>query len=109
MTGETTAPSQSGGSRPQASAQAAGSPVIEADTVCTPGSRAGQAGGGCRSALWGWSPPDLPADTPLKRRIDRLMPRTGWAAREPGVPAVSASITGLPAAWALACGREPPD
>ena len=80
MTGETTAPSQSGGSRPQASAQAAGSPVIEADTAGTPGSRAGQAGGRCRSALWGWSPPDLPADTPLKRRIDRLMPRTGWAA-----------------------------
>src|SRR5229473_4108067 len=28
-------------------------------------------------ALWGWSPPLLPADTPLKARIDRLMPRTG--------------------------------
>src|SRR5262249_61575507 len=34
--------------------------------------------GGCgRSALWGWSPPDLTADTPLKRRIDRLAPRSG--------------------------------
>ena len=36
--------------------------------------------GGCRCALWGWSPPDLPADTPLKRRTDRLLPRTGWPA-----------------------------
>ena len=31
-------------------------------------------------ALFGWSPPDLPADTALKRRADRLLPRTGWAA-----------------------------
>lgn len=31
-------------------------------------------------ALWGWSPPVLPADTPVKRRVDRLMPRTGGAA-----------------------------
>ena len=31
-------------------------------------------------ALFGWSPPDLPADTALKRRVDRLLPRTGWAA-----------------------------
>jgi len=30
-----------------------------------------------RRALWGWSPPDLPADTGLKRRADRLLPRTG--------------------------------
>ena len=33
-----------------------------------------------RRALFGWSPPDLPADTALKRRADRLLPRTGWAA-----------------------------
>jgi hypothetical protein len=33
--------------------------------------------GGCRRALWGWSPPDLPADSGLKRRMDRLLPRTG--------------------------------
>jgi hypothetical protein len=35
---------------------------------------------GCtgRNALWGWSPPDLPADNALKRRADRLLPRTGW-------------------------------
>ena len=33
-----------------------------------------------RRALWGWSPPDLPADTSLKRRADRLLPRTGCAA-----------------------------
>jgi hypothetical protein len=30
-----------------------------------------------RRSLWGWSPPPLPADTPLKRRIDRLLPATG--------------------------------
>ena len=33
-----------------------------------------------KRALFGWSPPDLPADTALKRRADRLLPRTGWAA-----------------------------
>jgi hypothetical protein len=27
-----------------------------------------------------WSPPGLPADTPAKRRVDRLLPRTGWPA-----------------------------
>src|SRR5260370_10250629 len=48
------------------------SPGIEADATCAPGR------GGCHSALWGWSPPDLPADTPLKRRADRLLPRSGW-------------------------------
>ena len=35
----------------------------------------GQAPG--HRALFGWSPPDLPADTTLKRRADRLLPRTG--------------------------------
>lgn len=33
-----------------------------------------------RRALFGWSPPDLPADTAAKRRVDRLLPRTGIAA-----------------------------
>src|SRR5215831_14166082 len=28
----------------------------------------------------GWSPPGLPADTPAKRRVDRLLPRAGWPA-----------------------------
>ena len=36
--------------------------------------------GESRRALFGWSPPDLPADTALKRRADRLLPRSGWAA-----------------------------
>jgi uncharacterized membrane protein YgcG len=36
--------------------------------------------GESRRALFGWSPPDLPADTALKRHADRLLPRTGWAA-----------------------------
>ena len=39
-----------------------------------------QVQGASRRALWGWSPPDLPADTALKRHADRLLPRTGWAA-----------------------------
>lgn len=29
------------------------------------------------TALFGWSPPPLPADTELKRRADRLLPRSG--------------------------------
>jgi hypothetical protein len=29
------------------------------------------------TALFGWSPPPLPADTELKRRVDRLLPRSG--------------------------------
>jgi hypothetical protein len=43
-----------------------------------------------RRALFGWSPPDLPADTMLKRRADRLLPRTG-------VPALlyCAAVVGL--------------
>jgi hypothetical protein len=28
-------------------------------------------------ALWGWSPPPRPADTPLARQVDRLLLRTG--------------------------------
>jgi hypothetical protein len=28
-------------------------------------------------ALFGWSPPPLPADTALKRGVDRVMPRSG--------------------------------
>ena len=28
-------------------------------------------------AMWGWCPPTLPATTPLQRRLDRLLPRTG--------------------------------
>lgn len=28
-------------------------------------------------ALFGWSPPPLPADTALKRRVDRVLPRSG--------------------------------
>lgn len=44
------------------------------------GAACGPDRGGCHRALWGWSPPDLPADTSLKRRADRLLPRTGWPA-----------------------------
>lgn len=29
-------------------------------------------------ALWGWSPPPLPADTVPKRAVDRVLPRAGW-------------------------------
>ncbi len=37
------------------------------------------AGHGCcgPGALWGWSPPPLPADTEGKRRVDRVLPRSG--------------------------------
>jgi hypothetical protein len=42
------------------------------------GAACGPGRGGCHGALWGWAPPDLPADTPLKHRADRLLPRTGW-------------------------------
>jgi len=40
------------------------------------------ASGGCcgGTGLFGWSPPDLPADTPLKRGVDRYLPRTGVVA-----------------------------
>lgn len=34
-------------------------------------------GGARGNAHRAWSPPDLPADTPLKRRADRLLPRRG--------------------------------
>jgi hypothetical protein len=37
---------------------------------------AGRRKGTRRSALWGWSPPDLPAGSGWQRRIDRLLPRT---------------------------------
>jgi hypothetical protein len=30
-------------------------------------------------AFWGWSPPALPADTSIKRRVDRVVPRSGWS------------------------------
>ena len=30
-----------------------------------------------RRALWGWSPAARPAATPLQRRVDRILPRTG--------------------------------
>jgi hypothetical protein len=41
-------------------------------------------------ALFGWSPPRLAADTPAKRRVDRLLPATG-------IPVVSyfAAVIGL--------------
>ena len=56
--------------RREASSCAAGVPA-------TPGRADGDSRG---RALWGWSPPDLPADTPLKRRVDRLLPRSGGPA-----------------------------
>jgi hypothetical protein len=42
------------------------------------GSRQARCGSG--RALFGWSPPDLPADTAVKRRADRVLPRTGTPA-----------------------------
>jgi hypothetical protein len=43
-----------------------------------------------RRALFGWSPPDLPADTALRRRADRVLPRTG-----PPAAAYCAVVVGL--------------
>jgi len=34
----------------------------------------------CGPALWGWSPPRLPADTPAKQVVDRVLPSTGFPA-----------------------------
>lgn len=51
--------------------EALGCPALPA-----PGSRA-QASCCGPGTLWGWAPPVQPADTPIKRLIDRLMPRTG--------------------------------
>ena len=76
-------PREAGAMEPE---RLAGSPTV-AGAPCAPG-RAGGSGRG--RALWGWSPPDLPADTPLKRRADRLLPRSG-------VPTVAcyAAVVGL--------------
>lgn len=42
--------------------------------------RSTQTGPTCaQRSLWGWSPPPLPADTRLKRSVDRFLPRTGLA------------------------------
>jgi hypothetical protein len=38
---------------------------------------AGAPSGCARRAFWGWSPPNLPADTALKRTVDRALPRSG--------------------------------
>lgn len=55
-------------------------------------------GAGAGRALWGWSPPDLPADTAVKRRVDRLLPRTGCPALlyYAGIAAVLALAPHLP-------------
>lgn len=71
---------QAYGLPPQTAYSAADGPASASSAVgpsCLP---VGQPGGCGRTALWGWSPPDLPADTPLKRRIDRLLPRSGVSA-----------------------------
>src|SRR5262245_43576323 len=49
-------------------------PVCDADGVPDPVAAPSCCG---PRALFGWSPPALPADTTLKRRVDALMPRTG--------------------------------
>ncbi len=56
----------------------AGTTVPKRDTTEISGRVAAASCCGPR-ALFGWSPPTLPADTPLKRRVDALMPRTGVA------------------------------
>ena len=42
---------------------------------------AGRAASCCAPGEWrAWSAPPLPADTPVKRRIDHIVPRPGWPA-----------------------------
>jgi hypothetical protein len=92
MTGERAGQPRGPGLRPEAGLGEAERLDAPPGTGCVPCCPpAGRAGGGSGpSALWGWSPPDLPADTPLKRRIDRLLPRSG-------VPAAAcfAAVIGL--------------
>lgn len=91
MTSDRTGRPPAPGLRPEAGPGEAerlgSSPGTGCAPCCPP---AGRAGSGSPSALWGWSPPDLPADTPLKRHIDRLLPRSG-------LPAVAcfAAVIGL--------------
>lgn len=47
------------------------SSVVVAVDSCSP------LGCGPARGMWGWSPPTLPADTVLKRRVDRILPRSG--------------------------------
>jgi hypothetical protein len=78
--GRRTGRRRSCGLLPQTARGAADGPASASSAAgpsCLP---VGQPGGCGRTALWGWSPPDLPADTPLKRRIDRLLPRSGVSA-----------------------------
>lgn len=50
-----------------------------ASTAAAP-SKDSSAANCCSTGLWGWSPPLLPADTPLKRRLDAVFPRSSLSA-----------------------------
>jgi hypothetical protein len=90
MTGERTAAPHPGELLPDAAATAADHLVTSSAAVCM-ACPPGALGPSERPrALWGWSPPDLVADTPVKRRIDRLLPRSGLPAL-----ACFAAIVGL--------------
>lgn len=52
-------------------------PKYVAARAGTGGLSSGHASSCVPRAFWGWSPPPLAADTPQKRRVDRLLPRTG--------------------------------
>jgi len=60
----------------QETAQLPGTPAPVRGDVEVPGPAAAADCCGSR-ALFGWSPPPLPADTALKRRIDAVLPRSG--------------------------------
>jgi hypothetical protein len=70
---------QAGEPQPDAKATATDQPISPEPTClsCLPADRGGSEP---RRALAGWSPPDLAADTPVKRRADRLLPRSGMSA-----------------------------
>jgi len=80
MNGDQAAEPQAQKLPPAAGAMAAGGTENASPVARVPGSPGRAGGSGPGSALWGWSPPDLPADSPLKRRADRLLPRSGGPA-----------------------------
>ena len=71
--------------------------VALGDTGLACGDRIGCCGGGSGS----WSPPSLPADTRLKRLVDRFLP---WA----GLPVILyfAAAIGAPMRMAISTARE---
>ena len=77
MTSERTAAPYAGELPPDTAAMDADHLVTCRLPACVPCLPAARGRDERRGALWGWSPPDLAADTPMKRRVNRLLPRSG--------------------------------